>query len=61
MELGLVLPTTTTSSTREGIEAAAKVAEDLGWHSVWTTDHVIVDRKAAREYGRIYEAVLTLA
>ena len=45
----------------EGIEAAAEVAQRLGWSTVWTTDHVLVNEAAAGEYGRIYEAILTLA
>ena len=44
-----------------GIEAAAEVAERLGWSTVWTTDHVLVATTRAADYGRIYEAILTLA
>ena len=29
--------------------------------TVWTTDHVLVPEDAAADYGRIYEAILTLA
>jgi probable F420-dependent oxidoreductase len=61
MDFGLVLPTMPAGATREGIEAGAETAARLGWHSVWTTDHVIVPRSAAREYGEIYEALATLA
>jgi probable F420-dependent oxidoreductase len=45
----------------EGIEAAAEVAERVGWRDVWTTDHVLVEHASADEYGRIFEAILTLA
>ncbi|MDQ3870449.1 MAG: LLM class flavin-dependent oxidoreductase, partial [Chloroflexota bacterium] len=61
MDFGLVLPTMPAGATREGIEAAAEAAARLGWHSVWTTDHVLVPQSAAREYGEIYEALSTLA
>jgi probable F420-dependent oxidoreductase len=61
VEFGLVLPTMPEGASREGIEAAAETAARLGWHSVWTTDHLLVPRSAAREYGLIYEAVTTLA
>jgi probable F420-dependent oxidoreductase len=61
MEFGLVLPTMPAGASTEGIEAAAEVAERLGWRDVWTTDHVLVERDSAKQYGRIYEAVSTLA
>jgi probable F420-dependent oxidoreductase len=61
VEFGLVLPTMPDGASREGIEAAAETAARLGWHSVWTTDHLLVPRSAARDYGLIYEAVTTLA
>jgi len=61
MDYGLALPNFPDGATPEGIEAAAEVAERLGWSTVWTTDHVLVNHAAASEYGRIYEAILTLA
>jgi probable F420-dependent oxidoreductase len=61
MEFGLVLPTMPKGASVEGIEAAAEAAARLGWHSVWATDHLLVPRSAAREYGEIFEAIETLA
>jgi probable F420-dependent oxidoreductase len=61
VDFGLVLPTMPEGASREGIDAAAETAARLGWHSLWTTDHVLVPRSAAREYGLIYEAITTLA
>ena len=61
MDYGLCLPNYPAGATSEGIDAAAEAAERLGWSTVWTTDHVLVDHTAADEYGRIYEAILTLA
>ena len=61
VDLGLCLPNFPAGASAEGIEAAADVAERLGWSTVWTTDHVIVERADASDYGRIYEAILTLA
>jgi probable F420-dependent oxidoreductase len=57
---GLALPTMHPGASREVIEAAAEVAERLGWGSVWTTDHVLVPHGDADEYGRIYEALVAL-
>src|SRR5207342_303298 len=44
-----------------GLDAAAEVAERFGWATMWTTDHVIVPHDIEAEYGRVYEAILTLA
>ncbi len=61
MDYGLGLPNLRPGASTESIEAAAEVAERLGYTTVWTTDHVLVDRSAAGEYGRIFDAILTLA
>jgi probable F420-dependent oxidoreductase len=61
VDYGLCLPNFPAGATREGIDAAAEVAERLGWSTLWTTDHVLVEGASADEYGTIYEAILTLA
>jgi probable F420-dependent oxidoreductase len=61
MDFGIALPNFRAGASAEGIEAAAEAAERLGWSDVWTTDHVIVEHGSEREYGRIFEAILTLA
>src|SRR6476469_8533251 len=40
MDFGLCLPNFPDGASADGIEAAASVAERLGWSTVWTTDHV---------------------
>jgi probable F420-dependent oxidoreductase len=61
MDYGLCLPNFRDGASREGMEAAAAVVERLGWSTVWTTDHLLVPTKDADDYGRIYEAILSLA
>jgi probable F420-dependent oxidoreductase len=61
MDYGICLPNMPDGASPEGIEAAAEVAQSLGWSTVWTTDHVMVPHADAGDYGRIYEAILTLA
>jgi probable F420-dependent oxidoreductase len=61
VDYGLCLPNFPDGASEEGIEAAADVAERLGWSTVWTTDHVLVPHGSAADYGRIYDAILTLA
>ncbi len=57
----MCLPNFRDGASREGLEAAAEVAERLGWSTVWTTDHLLVAKEDADDYGRVYEAVLSLA
>jgi probable F420-dependent oxidoreductase len=61
MDYGIALPNFPSGASPEGIDAAAEVADRLGWHGVWTTDHVLVNRASTAEYGRIFEAILSLA
>jgi probable F420-dependent oxidoreductase len=61
MDYGICLPNFPDGASPDGIAAAAEAAERLGWSTVWTTDHVLVPRDAAADYGRIYDAILTLA
>jgi probable F420-dependent oxidoreductase len=61
MDYGLAVPNMLAGASVEGIEAAAEVAERLGYTTLWTTDHVLVPHSAADEYGRIFDAILTLA
>jgi probable F420-dependent oxidoreductase len=61
MDYGLVLPSLGDEASREGIEAAAELAERYDFTDVWGTDHVLIDRRAADDYGRIYEILTTLA
>ena len=61
MDYGLCLPNFPDGATPEGIDAAAALAERLGWSTVWTTDHVLVPTADAGDYGRIYDALMTLA
>ena len=61
MDYGLCLPNFPDGASREGMEAGAETAQRLGWSTVWTTDHVLVTNEDAGDYGRIYEALLSLA
>ncbi len=61
MDYGLCLPNFRAGASREGMEAAADAAERHGWSTVWTTDHVLVATEDASEYGRIFDAILSLA
>ncbi|HSL75677.1 MAG TPA: TIGR03619 family F420-dependent LLM class oxidoreductase [Candidatus Limnocylindrales bacterium] len=61
MDYGLCLPNFRDGASREGMEAGAETAERLGWSIVWTTDHVMVPRSAADDYGTNFDAIEVLA
>jgi probable F420-dependent oxidoreductase len=62
MRYGLCLPNFTGLASAEAIEAAADVADRLGFADVWTTDHVLVDTSAdAAEYRTTFDVLEVLA
>ena len=61
MQFGVGLPNYGRHSSFDTIRRVARAAEELGYDSVWTTDHVIVPRADIEPYGHIYESVVTLA
>jgi len=62
MRYGLCLPNFTKLASTAAIDAAADAADKLGYESVWTTDHVLVDRgKDSSDYFTNFEAMQTLA
>lgn len=61
MDYGLVLPSLGWDANRDGILAAVDLAGEHGFTDVWVTDHLLIDHAGADDYGRIYEAVTTLA
>jgi probable F420-dependent oxidoreductase len=62
MRYGLALPNFTDLGSTEAIEAAADAADRLGFESVWTTDHVLVNRENdAADYRTNFDAIETLA
>ena len=62
MRYGLCLPNYTDLASAEAIEAAADAADRLGFDSVWTTDHVLVDSSAdGADYRTNFDVLETLA
>ncbi|HEV2711975.1 MAG TPA: TIGR03619 family F420-dependent LLM class oxidoreductase [Gaiellaceae bacterium] len=61
MHLGMILPNFGKDSNPAAIRHVAEVAEELGFDSVWTTEHIIVGPEAVNPYGRVYDPLITLA
>jgi len=60
VHLGVILPNYGEGSTPDGIRRVAETAEELGFDSVWATEHIIVGPDAVNPYGRVYAPLVTL-
>jgi probable F420-dependent oxidoreductase len=60
VHLGVILPNYGERSTPEAIRRTATLAEELGYDSVWATEHIIVGAEAAATYGTVYQPLVTL-
>lgn len=61
MKFGVVLPTYGKNATRLSILDTALAAEELGFDSIWVTDHVALPQADAERFGHIFEAITTLS
>jgi len=60
VHLGVILPNYGLDSNPDGIRRVAELAEELGFDSVWTTEHIIVGAEAVDPYGRVCDPLVTL-
>ncbi len=60
MQFGVGLPNYGRGASVQGIVEVARAAEELGYDSVWTTDHLLVPKQHADVFGYVIEAVLSL-
>ncbi|CAG0947696.1 hypothetical protein ANRL1_04438 [Anaerolineae bacterium] len=61
MQFGIGLPNYGKGKTFDDIKRIALAAENLGYDSAWTTDHVIVPQTDIEPYGNIMESLIVLA
>ncbi len=61
MKFGVCLPNYGNNLSKESVVKSAKLAEEVGFDSVWTTDHVLVPKKHSDPYGNILDCLTTLA
>jgi probable F420-dependent oxidoreductase len=60
VHFGVILPNYGRDATPDAIRRTAETAEELGFDSVWTTEHIIVGPEAYDPYGRVYDSLVTL-
>jgi probable F420-dependent oxidoreductase len=60
VHFGVILPNYGRGSSPDAIRRNAELAEELGFDSVWTTEHIIVGPDAVDPYGRVYDPLVTL-
>jgi len=61
VHFGVILPNYGRDSSPERIRRVAETAEELGFDSVWATEHIIVGPDGVDPYGRVYAPLVTLA
>ena len=60
MHFGVILPNYGKDSSPDAIRRVAEAAEELGFDSVWATEHIIVGPEGVDPYGRVYDPLVTL-
>ena len=60
MHLGVVLPNYGNDASTDAIRRVVEAAEELGFDSVWATEHIIVGPEARDPYGRVCDPLVTL-
>ena len=60
MELGLALSNIGRHLTREATVTLARAAEELGFASVWTSEHLVVPAALFDPFGQIFDSLTTL-
>ena len=61
MKFGLVLPSYGIAASKQSIIEAARLAEELDYDSLWSTDHVLVPKQFEKTFGHIYEPLTVLS
>jgi len=62
MDFGLILPSYRAGASTASIDASSDAAARLGWHSVFTTDHLLVEpSKRSEDYFTLFDPLITLA
>lgn len=61
LEIGIVLPNYGSHASVDGMARVAEAVEELGFDSVWVTEHLLVDEEYADPYGKVLEPLNCLS
>jgi probable F420-dependent oxidoreductase len=61
VKFGVCVPNYGHTESVEALRKVAATAEELGYDSVWTTDHVLMPTESGTPYERILESISSLA
>src|SRR5712692_4872210 len=61
MKFGVGLPNYGKGASAQAVREVSAAAEELGFDSVWTTDHILVPKQHSDVFGYVLEALTTLA
>jgi len=61
VHLGAILPNFGEDASPNAVRRVAEASEELGFDSVWATEHIIVGPEAVDPYGRVLDPLATLA
>jgi probable F420-dependent oxidoreductase len=61
LKVGFCLPNYGKATSKKAIDEAAKIAEDLNYDHIWSTDHLLIPEKFASPYGKCFESLATLS
>ena len=50
MEIGVIIPSASLETSPDNIVATARLAAELGYHSLWLTDHVVLAERVDAYY-----------
>jgi probable F420-dependent oxidoreductase len=60
MKFGVCIPNYGKELSPDGLVRFANLAEELGYDSVWSTDHILLSKGSNTPYESIYESISTL-
>ncbi len=60
MKFGVCVPNYGNNISPDGLIKFAKLAEELGYDSVWSTDHILLSKGSNTPYENIFESIGTL-